>query len=693
MVAKESRTTEGRRSRQPYTPGWSDQLVGVEGLPIKKGGKVLKVKKIPAPELEAAEEDVVIHDDADEDQPEEDATKEVVEKVKKVSVAQPLTVKPRSELEEVVLKQRIADICTSITANPETAVLRKQQVANGAEEYGLKDLLALLGSRDVVELELAMMSACLVFKDICPSYRIRTEDEESAENSAQLKKDTVRLRDFELNLLKGYQRLLRALEGFVTDGLGNVKHELSAYDLKQRIGMVALRCQCELLRSLNQFNLRSNLLTAVVSRAAQPADEVTNTCCDALDDILKKDIHCDLSFEFVGTISKVLAATKYTIPDRLLRCLQAIKLTVHEDKVKALQMRVKSERKKRKRNVDNVETMMLEANMEAEKLSRQRFQGNSLQEIALIYFRVLKAKVGFKMLPAALEGLGKITHLINLDTVMDLLTNLRALLALEPSPPVEVKLLCVHCALSTLSGPGEELRVDVEPYILHLQGVLKEIPLHFNYWPAVIDCLDLCLLKKRVENNDTVTAFVRLLLVNAAHRLADVGAVLLSLLHNILLRYPRIRQSLLEKWSADAQRSQQSRFEEEEKVEDFAMQALRDGDSAICKLNGQVADEDCLGDGSWVLALVKSFPDSKYRKIVDTILSKDIAPLHFQASDAAISSKDMVGNQLDLVLSGMLSDKQVGKAFGGAAGKKVGPPVVNKNNNKHQQSNKKQRKK
>jgi nucleolar complex protein 3 len=381
---------DGRRGRQPFTPGWSDDLSNVEALPIKKGNKIVKVhKQLTGKEKEKVneeEEDVIIHDD-DEDKPEEEEPKENKERPVK-AVVLPLHVNDRTPIEYERLQQYIADVCTSITSNPEAAILKKQLSEPDADEFGIKDLFAILQSRDVQELELALLSAALVFKDICPSYRIRSEhDGDTLEDGKQLKKETKKLQDFEVGLLKAYQRFLKLLEELTNEGLGSVKSTITTWNLPQRVGLMALRAACELLRSLSYFNLRTNLLTMVVGRACQRCNEVTDICCDVLEEILRKDIHCDLSFEFVKIMSKVLTATKYDIPERLLRCLQSVKLTVHEDKVKALQMKVKSDRKKRKRNEDGVEAMMLEANMETEKLAKQRFQGNSLQEVALIYFR------------------------------------------------------------------------------------------------------------------------------------------------------------------------------------------------------------------------------------------------------------------------------------------------------------------
>lgn len=68
-------------------------------------------------------------------------------------------------------------------------------------------------SPDPTIAKLAILSELAVLKDIIPAYRIVAE-EESAQ-TAPLSKDVQQVRDFELSLLKAYQRYLRTLEEFV----------------------------------------------------------------------------------------------------------------------------------------------------------------------------------------------------------------------------------------------------------------------------------------------------------------------------------------------------------------------------------------------------------------------------------------------------------------------------------------------
>jgi hypothetical protein len=52
--------------------------------------------------------------------------------------------------------------------------------------------------------------------------------------------------------------------------------------------------------------------------------------------------------------------------------------------------------------------------------------------------------------------------------------------ASPPAPPL-VQLHCIHCALKTLAGPGEELKMDDEVFVTALRLLVKEI-----LWTALI---------------------------------------------------------------------------------------------------------------------------------------------------------------------------------------------------------------
>jgi nucleolar complex protein 3 len=174
-----------------------------------------------------------------------------------------------------------------------------------------------------------------------------------------------------------------------------------------------------------------------------------------LKSLFVKDIDGEVSYEGVLVISKALAGAHYNVPEMLVRVLENVKVRVHADEAKNIRKQAKKERRKRKRAEDDIEANLMEANA-TNKLNVKKLQADVLHEICLIYFRIIKQKVGFRLLPPTLEGLARVTHLINIDTVDDLLTLMRGIVQqTAPVAPLLIRLHCVYCALKTLSGPGQ----------------------------------------------------------------------------------------------------------------------------------------------------------------------------------------------------------------------------------------------
>jgi hypothetical protein len=295
-------------------------------------------------------------------------------------------------------------------------------------------------------------------------------------------------------------------------------------------------------------------------------------------------------------------------------------MTVRADDASDVRKKAKQERKKRKKSGDDVDAAMLESSATSDKLSMKRFQAECMKTVILIYFRIIKMKIGFSLIPVALEGLGRISHLINMDTAEDLIALMKKLLETNPAPPDHVKLHCILCAMRTLSGPGQELQIDDEVFALNLKQLMKDISPQYERWDIVLECIDLFLLKKREHRVSTIISFVRFLIICAAQvSFSDVCANILSLAHAILVRYPRVRINI-------GALSVKPTHEEDDSVVDLAMKALKDS------ANDDYDDSE--DDGSWCLQLLRFHIDPKIRSIVKTIMSKDIHPLPLRLIEA-----------------------------------------------------------
>ena len=85
------------------------------------------------------------------------------------------------------------------------------------------------------------------------------------------------------------------------------------------------------------------------------------------------------------------------------------------------------------------------------------FQKDSLQEVLLTYFRILKLPRNEKLSHVVLEGLAKFGHLLNSHIIGDLLELLKSVLQQEL--PIESVLKCVLASLRLLQVPSGALRV------------------------------------------------------------------------------------------------------------------------------------------------------------------------------------------------------------------------------------------
>lgn len=126
-----------------------------------------------------------------------------------------------------------------------------------------------------------------------------------------------------------------------------------------------------------------------------------------------------------------------------------------------------------------IELEMKEAEGEINQEERERNQTETLKLLFALYFRVVKLEHRNQLLPAALEGLARFAHLVNIDFFRDLLEVLKGIVKrgstddndrvdgeVEGEEGVEEegtlyrndtreKLLCIVTAFELLQGQGE----------------------------------------------------------------------------------------------------------------------------------------------------------------------------------------------------------------------------------------------
>ena len=415
---------------------------------------------------------------------------------------------------------------------------------------------------------LALLSLLAIFQDILPSYRIRLPTE--AEMSVRVSKETKATWDYERKLLQSYQRYLQLLEATWEDGkfgrnwTAVLEGGKKGSSIQQRepptvLAATAIISLSALLQTCYNFNFRSNLLQIVVRQANhRTSEEVRSSCCNALSTLFSKDVQGEASLEAVKLMAKMIKqqstnnnnnqGSKLIHPD-LLNTWLSLPLRVHEDEAMAANLASAAKAKRAKRSQQGMEDMEIEKELKEgeatlDKMELAKNQADCLHLMTLTYFRILKLVaaghqgnyegsnrklddgVATELLPCALRGLAKFSHLIHMDAVVDLLAVLKELLTNDSSSllQTDAAIHCILCALKTLRGPGRDtLPVDPKEYLIPLYNRLPSLGvsrINNNDIPAqesgpdktieaAIQCIDHALLQRRELSTARLAAFIK----------------------------------------------------------------------------------------------------------------------------------------------------------------------------------------
>jgi nucleolar complex protein 3 len=288
------------------------------------------------------------------------------------------------------------------------------------------------------------------------------------------------------------------------------------------------------------------------------------------------DAQGDASLEAVRMMSKMIKENNNDVvhPDALNTWL-SLPLRVHEDEAAAARLAAAAKAKKAKKSASakeqfDIEREMKEGDATVDRIELAKNQADTLHAVTLAYFRILKSvssKVGADdgmsstpsgeliLLPCALRGLAKFSHLIHLDAVVDLLTVIRDLLKNASSLPPDVAINCILCALKTLRGPGREtLPVDPKEYLIPLYNILPRLGTTASITrgdmdevvghggndgviEAAIQCLDHAFLYRRELSTSRLAAFVKRTVTASIHCPPHSSVPLLACARQISSRY------------------------------------------------------------------------------------------------------------------------------------------------------------
>ena len=480
---------------------------------------------------------------------------------------------PRPALGAGELKEQIAVGCTKLLADPEAHVGLLPGLLEFAEE------------RDPLRASWAQISLVSVFKDIVPGYRVRLPTEE--ELKVRVSKDVQRVRDFERNLLRGYQQFLKAL-------LRAAKGADSRDPAAQARARVAVKCMAGLLGSLPHFNYRRDLLAAIVPRmhAADPA--IGQDCFDSIRQLFVNDREGEgaATLEAVQLIADLVRRKKCDVHPRVLRVLEALEFAPeiapeNTEKKKHVSKKARRKAAKEAAKKRGVDVEFDEASGKVNRDNALKLQAKTIEAVFEALFRIIKRFVGLSKssaeeaaatvdpdsgawaaLDPSLRVIGKFAHLLNIDFLPDLFSNLRALLMRRDLPTKE-SLRCLQTVQKLLAGPGAALNLDASSFDKLLFHNVHRVPyVPPPAWdadddpPNLRDLMEEALgapqaqealsvenvwssfLQHRVMDQGRVAAFIKAVALGGAG-LSSAGALAhLSLAMRLLQKYPRTRVML-----------------------------------------------------------------------------------------------------------------------------------------------------
>ncbi|KAH9642574.1 hypothetical protein HF086_011167 [Spodoptera exigua] len=330
-------------------------------------------------------------------------------------------------------KLRIGALCSSLLENPEKKLKNLYPILYLMEDR-LKD-----GSLNLVSVrKLATVSAFEVFKDILPEYMIRHQD------------------------------------------YSNIKCK-KVDEHTMNLALVSLRCMCGLLVARPHFNYATNIAQSVIPHLDCKDDRARSTVTECCTNVFAEDNKGDITLIVVRLINQLVKRRNERLDPSALDCLLTLKIRdidmdaeaeiknkkKQEEKHKKRIVNLSKKEKKRAKKLKEVERELLETQAQESEMARRKQMTEVTKTVFHIYFRLLKTAPRSKLLAAALNGLAKFTHVINLEYYSDLVAILARLISDELIGARE-RLLCVRTVLAVLAGAGDALNVDPAKFHAYL---------------------------------------------------------------------------------------------------------------------------------------------------------------------------------------------------------------------------------
>ncbi|WVZ57288.1 hypothetical protein U9M48_007693 [Paspalum notatum var. saurae] len=449
-------------------------------------------------------------------------------------------------------KAQLAELGMAMLEDPESNI------------RSLNDMLSISNDKDQKVVKLGLMSLLAVFKDIIPSYRIRqlTEKELAVEVSKEVKKT----RYYEYTLIRCYKAYLQ---------------KLVSLEKQPQFYHVAVRCMCALLDTAPHFNFRESLLASVVKNLSSSDDVVRKMCCETIRSLFVNEgkHRGEATIEAVRLIADHVKLNDCQLHPDSIEVFLSLRFDEDLEKDEKEEEKVKPKKNKRRQNQEALKQLPasdkkktrqeliskareeVDADLRAVSFTldpkeRKRIQKETLSALFESYFRILKHSMSVSnsrskannasgglhpLLAPCLDGLGKFSHLIDLDFMGELISCLKKLsgysdrqgqIPNDNTLSVSERLQCCIVAFKVWRSNLEALNVDLQDFFVQLYNLILEYRPDRDRGEVLADALKTLLWEGKQQDMLRAAAFIKRLATFAlSFGSAEAIAALVTLKH------------------------------------------------------------------------------------------------------------------------------------------------------------------
>jgi hypothetical protein len=118
----------------------------------------------------------------------------------------------------------------------------------------------------------------------------------------------------------------KGLSGEQAAALKKRKEKEAAAAPAKTAALSALRCLCELLKAKPTFNLRDDIIAAVVNKMPSRHAETANVVGGAVTCVFEEDVVGETSFAVVNAMMKMLHARSFNVNPAMIECFEKLNL-------------------------------------------------------------------------------------------------------------------------------------------------------------------------------------------------------------------------------------------------------------------------------------------------------------------------------------------------------------------------------